>query len=110
MKTKYRLRHAADFRAVRGERQGAGDSVLRIQVRANGLGHPRLGIVASKRLGGAVVRNRLRRRLRAQIAARLWTLGAHDLVVIPQPAALSADAASLGASLQRALQRAGVAR
>ena len=110
VKTKYRLRHSADFRAVRAERKGAGDEVLRVRVRANSVGHPRFGIVVTKRLGGAVVRNRLRRRLQAAAAAKLCSLGAYDLVLLPQPAAVAAGAGVLSGSLGRALVQVGADR
>jgi ribonuclease P protein component len=107
VKTKYRLRHSAEFQAVRAERKGAGDAVLRVQVRANSLGHPRIGIVVTKRLGGAVVRNRLRRRLQTTVRGKLGTLGAYDVVLHPQPAAASAGSGALSASLSRALKLTG---
>lgn len=105
MKAKHRLRRSADFRAVSAERKIAGDEVLRVRLRANSIGHPRVGIAVTKRLGGAVVRNRLRRRLRAAVAAQLPSLGAYDLVLLPQSAALAADPGALSLSLVRALSR-----
>ncbi|HVB14336.1 MAG TPA: ribonuclease P protein component [Candidatus Dormibacteraeota bacterium] len=110
MKTKYRLRQSADFRAVRAERQGAGDEVIRVRVRANSVGHPRVGIVVTKRLGGAVARNRLRRRLQAVMAGRLGSLGAFDMVLLPQAAAVAAGSGVLRASVERALLHAGADR
>ncbi len=110
MKTKYRLRHSADFAAVRAERRGAGDSTLRVQVRPNSAGHPRVGIVVTKRLGGAVARNRLRRRLRAVISESLSELGAYDVVLRPQSPAVEADSEALAASLRRSLLQSGASR
>lgn len=108
VKTKYRLRHSTDFQAVRAGRKGAGDDVLRVRVLANSLGHPRVGVVVTKRLGGAVVRNRLRRRLQAEVGGRLGSLGAYDLVLLPQPSAVTACSGALRASLARALLLTGV--
>ncbi|MGA7362790.1 MAG: ribonuclease P protein component [Candidatus Dormiibacterota bacterium] len=110
MKTKYRLRHSADFQAVRVERTSAGDGVLRLRVRANYAGHPRVGVVVTKRLGGAVVRNRVRRRLQAAARAQLGAVGAYDVVLTPQPAATTARFETLSASLARALLLAGAAQ
>ncbi|HVC38635.1 MAG TPA: ribonuclease P protein component [Candidatus Dormibacteraeota bacterium] len=109
MKTKYRLRRPADFRAVRAERKGARNEFLRLLVRSNALGHPRVGIVVTRRLGGAVVRNRMRRRLQAQTATRLAALGPYDFVLFPQPAALTLAPDGLAGALDRALRQAGVA-
>lgn len=110
VKTKYRLRHSADFQAVRAERTSAGDGVLRLRVRANYAGHPRVGVVVTKRLGGAVVRNRVRRRLQAAARAQLGAVGAYDVVLTPQPAATTARFETLSASLARALLLAGAAQ
>lgn len=110
MKTKHRLRRSTDFRAVRAERKGAGDELLRVQVRANFVGRPRVGIAVSKQIGGAVERNRLRRRLRAAAAEQLPRLGLFDVVLLPQPMAAKQDWTALQASLARCLARAGVIR
>lgn len=103
MKTKYRLRRSADFRAVTVERRGTGDELLRIKARPNSLGHPRIGVAIPKRLGGAVVRNRLRRRLLASAAGTVPALGAFDLVLLPKPAAVTSPTAALAESLSQGL-------
>jgi ribonuclease P protein component len=63
----------------------------------NSLAHPRLGITASRKVGGAVVRNRLKRRVRE--IYRRWegrrALPPRDLVVHLQPAAAQAPPAEL---------------
>lgn len=110
VKTKYRLRRSTDFRAVTAERRGAGDGILRVRARGNSVGHPRVGIVVPKRLGGAVVRNRLRRRLQASVAAMIPRLGPYDVVLLPRQAALRTGATGLGESLQQALRQIGVGR
>lgn len=86
-----------------------GGPLIRMQRRDNGLGWPRVGITVAGRLGGAVARNRLRRRLRAVAAARLDRLDSWDLVVIAAPAALAADSRSLSAAVDEGLRRWGVA-
>ncbi len=68
---------------------------------------PRVGFVVSKAVGNAVVRNRVRRRLRHLVAARLGTLDAHaSLVVRALPPAAEADFDTLGTDLDRSLARA----
>ena len=68
---------------------------------------PSCGFVVSKAVGGAVVRNRVLRRLRHQVAGRLDTVppGA-QLVVRALPAAATASSVELGTALDRALGRA----
>ena len=93
---------------MRAERRAAGDQVLRVQACPNQLGHPRFGIAAGRRLGGAVQRNLVRRRLRAAAAAELGALLGFDLVLIPAPGAAQRSYHELARSLQRNLDRLGV--
>jgi ribonuclease P protein component len=65
------------------------------------------GFVVSRAVGGAVVRNRVRRRLRHLVAARLDALPAGtELVVRALPPAADADGARLAADLDGALRSA----
>lgn len=106
---RHRLRQRADFAAVlRGPGGGRSASRL-IVVHANrtdaraGL-PPRVGLVVSKGVGTAVVRNRTKRHLRALMAARLRGIPAgHDLVIRANPAAADATSSELGASLDTLL-------
>ncbi len=107
VKRRYRLRRTADYQAVRAERRGAGDPLLRVQVRPRSDGSPRVGMAVSRRLGGAVTRNLLRRRLRAAARARISALKPFDVVIIPSPTAARAPYAELAAALDRVLARAG---
>ena len=102
-----RLRASTDFSSVvrRGRRAGA--PLLTVHLLAGEDGAPaRAGLVVSKAVGGSVVRHRTARRLRHQLAPRLARVPAGTrLVVRAAPAAGTADSASLGADLDRALDR-----
>ncbi len=65
-----------------------------------------MGIVVSKKVGNAVVRNRVRRRLR-EILRRMH-LPSADLMVIAKPEAAAADYATLARDLLRALDKSGM--
>ena len=60
----HRILRPRDFEAAyrRGLSHGVGPLV--VHARPNGLDHPRLGMSVSRRVGKAVIRNRIRRRLR----------------------------------------------
>jgi ribonuclease P protein component len=107
----HRLRSSADFAAVLRGPGGARAGSTTVVVHANladaraGL-PPRVGFVVSKAVGGAVVRNRTKRRLRALMAARLEQLPTGtDLVVRANPVAAQANSRQLGGDLDRALAR-----
>ena len=107
MRRRHRLRSSRDFARVRAARRGAGDPLLRVQVRERADGEPRIGFAVSRKVGGAVVRNRARRRLRALLDRELPAMRPADVVVIPTAAAAGAPFLDLGAALHRVLARAG---
>jgi ribonuclease P protein component len=67
----------------------------------------RVGLVVSRAVGSAVVRNQVKRRLRALARQRLDRLPVGALLVVrANPAAAGASSAELGGQLDRALDRA----
>jgi ribonuclease P protein component len=114
--TAQRLRRRGEFAAaVRGGRRaGRGVIVVHLVVPEHdsvgsepGTGparEPRAGFVVSKAVGGAVVRNRVKRRLRHLVRSRLAALPAGtDLVVRTQPGAADRSSVDLAADLDAAL-------
>jgi len=77
----------------------------------NDLDMVRVGITVSGRVGKAVVRNKVRRRLREALRARVERLPEqHDVLVIARPASAQATWAELNQALDLLLVRAGGAR
>jgi len=60
----YRVRRGADFQRAYKLRRSAADGSIIVFGHPNGLPHPRLGLSVSRRVGGAVARNRWKRLLR----------------------------------------------
>jgi ribonuclease P protein component len=110
----HRLRRSTDFAAaVRGgRRSGRGTVVVHLLLDEPAQASAaRAGFVVSKAVGGAVTRNKVRRRLRHLIRSRLAALppGAR-LVIRALPAAASASYETLGADLDAALAAARAPR
>ena len=59
-----RITRKRDFERVFARRCSTADDVLIIHADTNGLAHSRLGLAVSRRIGGAVQRNRIKRRIR----------------------------------------------
>ena len=59
----------------------------------------RFGFIVSKRVGGAVVRNRIKRRLSELVRRRLPDAEVRDVVIRVFPAAADADFATLDAGI-----------
>ena len=68
---KARLRNRGEFKAVDAGGRRVSGRFLVLVARPNGRAIDRLGIVASRRVGGAVVRNRAKRRLREVFRRRV---------------------------------------
>ncbi len=67
----------------------------------------RFGFIVSKKVGGAVVRNTVRRRLKAVCAEALPVVaGGTDVVIRALPSAADVDFATLRAEVHRCLDRA----
>ena len=102
-----RLRHRADFlAAASGSRAPATAFVLQVRKRLDE-GSIRVGFTVSRKVGTAVERNRVRRRLREIVrrAAQTGMRPGHDYVLIGRRAALGLPFERMIDEFDRALQR-----
>ncbi len=108
MQRHQRLRRRRDFAAVYRSGKAYTQGPLALRTRRNpDTAVPRFGFAVGKRLGGAVARNRIKRRLR-EAARRSGARGQADVVVIARGASRDASYHDLESALHSLLQRAGL--
>jgi ribonuclease P protein component len=100
------LRSRREFAAVLRDGRRTRRGRLAVAARANGLAVPRVGYAVGRRVGGAVVRNRVRRRLRELMRLEVragMALAGWDVVVTALDGASATPFQRLGADLHEAL-------
>lgn len=107
MRREQRLRRRKDFAAVYRRGRIQSNRLLALRVLPNEQAVSRFGFVAAKIVGGAVTRNRVKRRLR-EAARRIPVRGGYDVVIGARKAAAEASFADLGQALESLLDRAGI--
>lgn len=104
-----RLRRNNDFRRVRASGHSWANRWLVLGALANDLDYVRVGITASHRFGGAIVRNRVRRLIREAVRPWLGRIpGGWDLVFIARAPLAGASFQDVDRAVAQLLQRAGL--
>jgi ribonuclease P protein component len=104
---KQHLTRRADFEAVYQKGRSWAGRELVVRVLPNGLDTSRSGFAVGRRVGKAVIRNRVKRRLREIIRVMPLQPG-WDIVVIARGVAAQADFAGLRNTAGELLSRAGL--
>lgn len=103
------IRSAVDFQLIQGQSRTRAHPALLLRYRRNELGRTRFGISTGRRVGNAVIRNRVRRRLREclrSLSAQIepgW-----DILVVARMPAAEAPQAQLEEILAKLTQQAGL--
>ncbi|MGZ0712202.1 ribonuclease P protein component (plasmid) [Coraliomargarita sp. W4R53] len=102
-----RLTRGAEYKAVvRRGRRCAGSHTVTYVTTASLASPTRFGFIVSRQVGGAVVRNTVRRRLKAVCAESLDSLQpGNDIVIRALPSAANASFADLREEVARCLTR-----
>jgi ribonuclease P protein component len=102
-----RLRAAKDFAAVRTHGRATHTASLTLSWLANSGPTSRFGYIAGKRVGNAVTRNLVKRRLRAIITVRRDAIpDGYDIVLIAKPAVVQRSFLDIASEVEKLLQRA----
>ena len=105
------LRAAKDFAALQHSTRSRSDRLLAARFAANDQQGTRFGISTGRRVGGAVVRNRVRRRIRESLRALAPRfIGGWDVLIVARPESATASRAELAGTLERLLRKGGALR
>ncbi len=102
-----RLRRSQDFAATMRTGRRARHALLTAIARRTGTTETRLGFAVSRRVGGAVARNRVKRQLRVIARAGRWQSG-YDVVLVPQPACAEARFDEIASAITSTCEKLGV--
>lgn len=94
------LRSRGDFSRVMRHGRRARHPLLQLVAFHTGAPATRVGLSVGKQIGGAVVRNRLKRRLRMIVRDLHWRQG-YDVVILPRPDADSASFEEITGAVRR---------
>jgi ribonuclease P protein component len=109
VKRRFRLTRSTDFKRVRRIGRSYAHPLVVLLVALNDLNQVRVGVVAGKTVGGAVERNRAKRRLRACIDPCIPHLTAgRDLIFLARKPMDQAGFAEICAAVQLVLKKAGL--
>ena len=100
------LRSAADFQQIQSHSRSRSHPLLLMRYRRNGLDRTRYGISTGRKVGSAVVRNGIRRRLRTILRAldRRRSSRGYDILLVARPAAADVKQSDLDVALRQLLR------
>jgi ribonuclease P protein component len=107
MERKYHLRLNTDFQRVRQKGKSWANHLIVLYALPNDLEFSRFGFAVSKRIGKAVVRNRVRRRMREAVRLRRASIASGwDIVFIARSSLVGAAHAEISHAVEDLVKRA----
>jgi ribonuclease P protein component len=100
-----RLLKRAEFVSLSSEGKKFPSPNFLLIVRNNNLGHPRIGLTVSRKVGNAVIRNRVKRLLREFYRVNKPLFLEADYAIIARPGAARLEFTAVSAELSRVLSR-----
>lgn len=98
MRREQRLTRGGDFARVYDHGKSWVNNVLVMRATPSGREQTRVGFSVSKRVGNAVVRNRVKRMLREAVQSGIWETG-WDVVIIARAGAAMSDFHEIGCAV-----------
>ncbi|MDX9992061.1 MAG: ribonuclease P protein component [Anaerolineales bacterium] len=109
MQRRFRLTRSTDFKRVRSYGKSFAHPLVVLIMLVSEEAGLRVGVAASRSLGGAVQRNRAKRLLREAIRPEVAALvPGHDLILIARAPLLQSDFADLKKAIRSLLRRASL--
>jgi ribonuclease P protein component len=106
---KFRLTRSTDFKRVRRTGKSYAHPFIVLVVQASEASRTRVGVTASRSVGGAVKRNRAKRLMREAMRPLLpGLLPGWDMILIARPALLAASLQDIRQALIKLLRRAQI--
>ena len=109
MEKRFRLRKSGDFQQVRGQGRSWAHPLLVLYARRNDMAQTRVGISVSKRIGNAVTRNRVKRRIREATRLRVERVSqGWDAIFVARVPVAAADFAAVSDAVEQLMRRSGL--
>lgn len=105
--SRQRIRRPAEFRRVFARGKRSSSELTNVVAMSNDLTYVRVGLSVSKRVGNAVKRNLVKRRIRNTFV-NLNVAGGWDFVVTAKPHSSAANYAELERAIHRSIERIGI--